>query len=568
MSTSNDERSDPRFTEMPLPPTAGQILGFVIKHLGGLKRPFDGKQHQRFFSGSEDYKVALETKEDIITDIAEWIMETGLLPRNRNVPADHVFGGVVAFLHTHISEWEWWRNHVFEQPVYLPEDVVLATQTSYVRIITIELALRVAAGMVLSRVPRKRADLIQYVAEARPGDFLKDMQKDAGVSRDQLSLQLDRAANTIDNWLDQDARPRDDALHEIASILADHLEGSQATTIEADLRRLYLIDDIAELLAEFVGSDLVSECLEILYQYVCNSYDYLMASVLAGQDPESIGSILLLGTNSPASRQVLRALASRESSDVWSRELESANLPWQLRVTLGTVEAMSSDYEQHRWLLGDHAKDSFGRQFDQYGDDVRQAMDKAMLLLQEGKLFESDAVLANIADLDPSDARLHEFIGVSRRDAGHKLGNKKMLEEALGSLWLAATLDKSSLRSWNAIGQNLNMLGKPREAVSHMESVEPGRGEFNAEYYFVLATAYKIEKEFAQSLRLLESAMELDTSNPDIPHLAAEVASLSGDRPKTKRYARKARRLGMPEAELAMLQNMAEWVSVNGPPEQ
>ena len=566
--SGDDEHSDPGFTEMPLPPTAGQILGFVIRHLGGLKRPFDGKQHQRFFSGSEDYKVALETKADIISDIAEWIMETGLLPRNRNAPEDRVFGGVAAFLHTHISEWEWWRNHVFERPVYLPKDVVLATQASYVRIITIELALRIAAGMVLSSVPRKRADLIQYVAEARPGDFLKDLQKDAGISRDQLSLELDRAANTIDNWLDQDARPRDDALHELASILVNHLQGSQATTIEGDLRRLYLLDDITELLAEYVGNDLVSQCLERLHKYVGYSYDYLMASALAGQAPDSIGSILLLGTSSPASRPVLGALVRKEGDEVWGRELQSANLPWQMRITLDTMEALTSDYEQNRWLLGDHAKDAFGQHFDKYGDEVRRALDEGMLLLQEGKLFESDAVLAKITELDPSDAKLHELVGISKKDFGHRLGNREILEEALEALWLAATLDNTGLQSWTSIGHTLTMLNRNKEAIAHMESVDPDRGELDVKYYIVLSIAYKVQGDFNKSLSLLESAMELNPSDPEPPHLAAQVAALSGNKSTTRRYARQARRLGMPEAELAMLQNMAEWVSVNGPPEQ
>ena len=307
---------------------------------------------------------------------------------------------------------------------------------------------------------------------------------------------------------------------------------------------------------------------ERLHKYVGYSYDYLMASALAGQAPDSIGSILLLGTSSPASRPVLGALVRKEGDEVWGRELQSANLPWQMRITLDTMEALTSDYEQNRWLLGDHAKDAFGQHFDKYSDEVRRALDEGMLLLQEGKLFESDAVLAKITELDPSDAKLHELVGISKKDFGHRLGNREILEEALEALWLAATLDNTGLQSWTSIGHTLTMLNRNKEAIAHMESVDPDRGELDVKYYIVLSIAYKVQGDFNKSLSLLESAMELNPSDPEPPHLAAQVAALSGNKSTTRRYARQARRLGMPEAELAMLQNMAEWVSVNGPPEQ
>ena len=564
---SGEEQLEHLFTEMPLPPTAGQILGFVIKHLDGLRPPFDGRQHRRFFSGSEDYKVPLETKEEIISDVAEWIMEIGLFPRNQSVPDDHVFRGILFFLHTQISEWEWWRNHLFDNRVFVPTDVINATWSAYLRVATIELAIRIASGMVLSGRPRDRANLIQYVADAQPGVFLKDIQKDAGLTRDQLSSEMDRPETTVDNWLDKDARPRNDALHELAKVFAAHLDGAHASEIEGDLRRLYLLDDIAELLSGFVGSDSVSQCLERLRKYVGHSYDYLIGSVLKGQDPDAIASILLYGTSSSASQQVLEALARTENSDVWSRELESANLPWQMRVTLDTVEAMTSDYEQNRWLLGDHAKETFGSHFNQYGDEVRQAMDQAMILLQEGKLLESDAVFANITELNPLDASLHEFVGISRKDTGHRLGNKKMLQQALDSLWRAATLDKSSLRPWISIGHTLCILERAQEAISHLQSLSPERGNPDVEYYIVLSIAYKLKGNLTESLRSLESAMKLDPSDPEPPHLAAQIAALAGNKSVTKRYAREARRLGMPEAELAMLVGMAEWVSTHGRPD-
>ena len=120
MSGREIELPMPEFTEMPLPPTAGQILGLVIKHLGGLKPPFDGKQFQRVFGASDDYKIALETKAAIVDDIAQWVMEIGLIPGNRSAPDYQVFAAVSAFLTFHISDWEWWRANLFEHQLIAP----------------------------------------------------------------------------------------------------------------------------------------------------------------------------------------------------------------------------------------------------------------------------------------------------------------------------------------------------------------------------------------------------------------------------------------------------------------
>lgn len=563
---SGEENLEPQFTELPLPPTAGQILGFVIKHLGGLKPPFDGKQHQRFFGGRDAYKVPLETKNDIISDVAEWIVEIGLLPRDRSSPDDRIFQAVLFSLHAHISDWEWWRHHVFDNRVFVPEDVIKATWVAYVRAATIELALRIAAGMIMARLPSNRAGLIRYVAEARPGDFLKDLQKDADITRDQLAAEMDRAPTTIDNWLDQDSRPRDDALHELAAVMAGHLGISQASIIEGDLRRLYLLDDIAELLSEFVGSEVVSECLERLHRYVGRSYDYLVGAVHSDPDTNIIGPILLSGTIAPAAQHALDALARAETDEAWVKDLRSASLPWQMRVMLDTVQAMTTDYEEHRWLLGSHARGSFESHFDEYGDDVRQAMHESMLLLHEGRLVESADALARLTELDPLNTKLQEFVGISKKDLGLRIRSNELLEEALDSLWLAATADEPSLRTLVAIGHNLCLLGRAGEAIEHLKSVDPEQGHPDTEYYKVLSIAYKFDGQFAESLNSLESAMKLDPADPELRHLATRVAALAGDKATTRRYAREARRLGMPDAELEMLVGLAEWVSVNGRP--
>ena len=111
------------------------------------------------------------------------------------------------------------------------------------------------------------------------------------------------------------------------------------------------------------------------------------------------------------------------------------------------------------------------------------------------------------------------------------------------------------------------MLDRSKEAITHMESVTSERGDLDVNYLMVLSTAYKIEKEFGESMRLLEAAMKLAPEDPEIPHLAARVAALTGDKTAARRYVREARRLGMAEGELAMLVGLADFVSANGRPE-
>ena len=375
--------------------------------------------------------------------IAEWIVDIGFLPRNVNAPDDLVAKAVLSFLNKNISQWEWWRSLQYDTTRYVPEQIVAETWTAYVRIATIELAVRIAAGMIVAGVPRDRAGFIQYVAESRPGDYLKNLQKGAGMTREQLAEELAHSDNTVDTWLDKDSKPHSDALHNLATLFARSPGFPRAPIIEGDLRRLYLLDYIAELLSEFVGADVVTACLEKLSSYIDRSYDSMIAVILSGQDPDAAGSVFLSGTGSPAAQQVLRALVSAESSAIWKKELESAHLPWQVRVTLDMVESLESGLGQLHSSLSDVNPEEIGLNSEELGEEARQIIDKAMIFWRQRKLLEAEKVFAELAELEPANAKIHEFIGLSKKALGEKAGNTDILEQALDSFWLAATLDNS-----------------------------------------------------------------------------------------------------------------------------
>ena len=159
------------------------------------------------------------------------------------------------------------------------------------------------------------------------------------------------------------------------------------------------------------GESLVSQSLEKLNKYVGIAYDYIVAALQSSGDSAVPGSILMLGSQSPSSRQVLSALRTKEADAEWATDIESAPIPWQLRIILHTLQAVASDYDQNRWMLRDDPIEEFG----EYSAAVRQHMDKSLLLVSEGKIVESIAAMARIVDLDPSNAVLHEFVGNTKK---------------------------------------------------------------------------------------------------------------------------------------------------------
>ena len=149
---SGDEHLEPwkDFVDLPLPPSTGRILGYLIRNLGGFTPPLSSKTFQRFFNETEDFNIPNETKRDILDAIAEWIEQSGLLPAPPSGSTYEEMGGVRATLEIFVTEWEGWRAFSKDSRLEIPKAILPSIWAPYLRLATIDAALRIASALAMS----------------------------------------------------------------------------------------------------------------------------------------------------------------------------------------------------------------------------------------------------------------------------------------------------------------------------------------------------------------------------------------------------------------------------------
>ena len=112
---------------------------------------------------------------------------------------------------------------------------------AYVRLASIDLALRVAAHLQLAGSSPAVLDFLGSANRTARGDYLNKRRRQSGLTLEDLAEEVGVDNHTVDDWMYRDARPSDDNLRRIASALADGIESSKASNIALELRALYWV---------------------------------------------------------------------------------------------------------------------------------------------------------------------------------------------------------------------------------------------------------------------------------------------------------------------------------------
>ena len=124
---------------------------------------------------------------------------------------------------------------------------------------------------------------------------------------------------------------------------------------------------------------------------------------------------------------------------------------------------------------------------------------------------------------------------------------------------MAVTLDPDWLLPWTEIGETLQSIGKPAEAVKHMRNVNPKCGPLDSHYHSVLGAAYwKLEK-LPEALTEFEASLELDAEETSALLAASELALLLDEHEKHRDYLRRARHFGAEEDTIRVWEMLREF---------
>lgn len=539
----------------PRLPTSGQILGAVVARLGIRHAELQSRTARRYFSADLEHLVKDSSRERIIAAIAEVLTGSGLVASPQVGVDDQRQSALASMLRWHADHWDLLRSFVRRRTARVLPSNLPKVWEAYVRLAIIDISLRLSAYLHLAGTSPAALAFLAWSRHTTRGEFLNQRRRQTSLSLEKFAGAVGVTDNTVDAWMYHGARPSSDNLAKIAETLADEIEGTDAADFAVELRALYWVSDVAELLAEHIGNQATDEVIGQLRRYAEATYCTIDDQFPTENRSEDLTMLADWGVASYLAEPLLSALIEQETDEGWREDLRATGMDWirrVLSVNLGVNLAEVDDLIQQ----------TEGRLLEDWGIGNPTAFAhyrRSMELRLQGKLNEALAEVEIAARLDPLDPANHFTLGSVKTGIGIARGETGLINEGLEALWLAVTLDPNWVVPWTEIGLTLHRTGRSAEAVEHLRNVNPECGPLDSNYYSALGAAYWKLGELPEALAAFETSVELDPEETSALLAASEIALLSGDDEKHRQYFRRARHFGAGEGTLGIWQLLREF---------
>ena len=548
---------------MPHLPTSGQIIGALVTRLGIRHPVLQNRNARRYFAADPERLVKDATRAEIIDAIAEVLTDAGFISLPQAREDGHESPPTMsAVLQWHADNWDLMRSSVRRLTVSVMPSQMPKVWEAYVRLAVIDLAIRVAAHLQLAGTSPAALELLEWASVDARGDFLNQKRRQTPLTLEDLAEALDVTDNTVDAWMYDGARPSNDNLANLAETLGEHIEGTSAESIALELRALYWISDVAALLTEHIGAAAVVEVVGRLRKYSEEAYHIVDAQFPAEDRPADLTMLADLGVGARVAEPLLAALIERELDSEWREDLRSTGLRWINRVISANMRARLVEEDTLVNKTGGRLREDGNVSNSEAYAHSRSSFE--LRLQDEPREALSEVEIA--ARLDPLDPANHFTLGSVKTSIGIGRDDRDLVNEGLDALWLAVALDPAWILPWTKIGSTLHYTDRPAEAVAHLRSVKPECGPLDSQYFSTLGAAEWKLGDLPRALAAFEAALELDPEETSALLAASELALLTGDGKKYRRYLRKAQHFGADEGTLrfwGMLRKFGEKGSGN-----
>lgn len=520
-------------------PTSGQVLGFLVRSLGFDDPRLRSKTAQRYFSGRTDRLVKESSHSDVMEAISEALAELGLGATPSGKGKNACASLLASTLEWHAVNWDSMRTFLLPRMMRVYPRHLADVWRTYLRLATIDLALRVAGHLRLRGAPPEALDFLEWVTASRRGAYLNEKRKAARVTSADLAASVGVHEHTVEGWLYRSARPSDKNLKEISAALTSNDNPAERERLVRELRMLYWVNDIAGVLGKHIGKGAVEDMVGHLRGYTLLAHRTLCDSMTQAGLADA-AELATQGAHSSLARPLLAVLASHESDGGWQEDLIAAGSGWVGRV-------LEVNLQVHRAEEDALIRETDGYILESWGVGNIAAYEhyrRSMELQMEGRMDAALAEVARAAALDPLDSVYHFILGSVRGGIGARNGDHVMVDQSLEECWVAVNLEPTWILPWTEIGWILLNTGRIGEAVEHLRGVRPGCEPLDARYYAALGTALRQAGVFAESLTAFESSLELNPNDMSVVAAAAGVASMAGDKLKSNHYRKVARHLG------------------------
>lgn len=540
--------------EKPSLPTSGQILGALVKRMGLNGNALDTKTAQRYFSGK---RVKDTSREKVLGGAAKAFMEFGLIPKfPSDSKVDVSLRLAESTLRWHAAMWDSIRSYLRSRMTPVQPSHLGLVWTAYLRLATIDIALRVAAALRSAGAAPETLQTLDWLDRTRRGQFLNQLRLARGLSLEQLAEQVGVSNNTVDAWTYHGARPSDQNLVALAKALVLHGNSSQQVHLLAELRRFFWASDLLELLNEHLDPEVVEALFGRFRSYTELAFAVIDRVKLHQAESEDIIALAFLGSSAPIGGVLLAELATQETDEEWRKDLTVASGDWTPRVLttiykIGQEEVAAIDKATSGRLLENWSVSS---------PEAYRHYQRSMELQYEGRIDEAVREVAKAKEIDPLDPVPHLTLGSMLGGLGNMYRDAEMVKEGLNECRLAATLAPGWILPWAEIGYILVGAGRPRDAVTHLLSVPEDCVPLDTRYYMAVALAHQALGNFQESLEAFEKALRLDPENLQLVTGAVVASVLQGDKSKVSRYLKEAQHLGKADLTRENLQQTARSV--------
>ena len=196
-----------------------------------------------------------ETEDEIIRDVARALSNVGLVPPRQDLETEATLAqGIGALLRWHANHWDQLRSFLRPRMPRVMPSHLSSVWAAYVRLTVIDLAIRLAAHLHLTGSSPSALELLDWTTRTARGSYLNQKRIQAGLSLERLAEKLNVDDHTVDAWMYQGARPSDDNIVKIGEQLGSRGGLPDTQILVRDLRALYWLSDVVDLLAEHISA--------------------------------------------------------------------------------------------------------------------------------------------------------------------------------------------------------------------------------------------------------------------------------------------------------------------------
>ena len=550
-------------------PLSGQVFG-VVAHAFGLNSLQGSRTAKRFFNGRG---VSDRASGEIIASLVRDLLSQGIFP------ALHFSGQApgsmpVVLEKAIVLNAAAWDELVGQTSVLSKSvDQVEMAGAAYLRLTTVDLALRYAALMRLAGLPEPSDESPLWAEEGGGGLCLREILhrcEPNAPTRLEFAEFVGVSLNTVDAWLDGKARPRSKHLVRIGDALSPRVSEMDSRAIQGRLRLHYGLFDILAELSRHVGQDAVNESVAAFMRFARRAYVELreLGDPSTDQDAAIFNALIFI-TGARVCAGLLAALAKQEGDQLWEMELLSAAMPWESRITYvmkvlrdtHKVAEVAKDRlgiptEFSEAMLGDtlrwaQAGPGMPRKMDpdlhyyRIRGDAQFSAGNRLIQFEQARAFgDFDTALTHIrraVTLEPENAQYHFLLGAT-------LGIVGEVEEGMEECWIADKLNPEDELPRVEVGIILLNAERNQEARDHFEELAADNDSLTAHLSFNLGVARFRCGAYAEAMEALDRSVSLRGNYGLALDVAAQCAFELGLTAKGRDLAKRARRHGVTEA--------------------